>query len=40
MKHRLTKEERLKGVRKALKNPRTPKQFLPGLRKMLKKLVG
>ena len=39
MRHRLTKAERLKGTQKALRNPRTPRQFLPGLRKQLKKLT-
>ena len=38
MRHRLTKEERLRGTKKALKNPRTPKQLLPSLRRTLKKL--
>lgn len=40
MRHRLTKEERLRGTRKALKNPRTPKNFLKGLKKQLRKLGG
>jgi hypothetical protein len=39
MRHRFTKAERLEGTRKALKNPRTPKQLLPGLRKVLRKLT-
>lgn len=39
MRHQFTKEQRLRGVRKALENPRTPKAFIPGLKKQLKKLT-
>lgn len=35
---RMTKEQLIAGLRKALKNPRTPKQFLPSMRKRLEKL--
>lgn len=38
MRHRLTKAEMLRGTRKALRNPRTPKAFLKGLKKRLKQL--
>jgi len=38
MRHKLTKEQQIRGCRKALANPKTPKQFLPGLKKRLKKL--
>lgn len=34
----LTKAQQIKGLRKALKNPRTPRQFLPSMRKRLEKL--
>jgi len=36
--HKLTKAERIKGIKKALKSRKTPKQLKPGLRKYLKKL--
>jgi hypothetical protein len=39
MRHRLTKKEKLKGIKRALKNPRTPKQFLAGLQNQLLKLL-
>lgn len=38
--HKLTSAEQLKGIKKALANPKTPFQFKPGLRKRLKKLKG
>jgi hypothetical protein len=38
MRHRLTKAEMLKGTRKALANPRTPRQFVKALRKRLRQL--
>jgi len=38
VKHKLTLEEQIRGTRKALANPKTPKQFLPSLRKRLKQL--
>jgi hypothetical protein len=34
----LTKEQQIRGLRKALKNPRTPKAFLPSMKKRLAKL--
>lgn len=37
--HKLTKEQQVKGLRKALQNPRTPKQFLAGMKKRLEKLL-
>lgn len=37
--HRLTKEQQIAGIRGALKSKRTPKQFLPSLRKRLAKLT-
>ena len=40
MRHKLTKAEQIRGIEKALKNPRTPKPFLPGMRKRLAKLKG
>lgn len=36
----MTKEQQIRGCRKALANPKTPKQFLPGLKKRLKKLLA
>jgi hypothetical protein len=36
--HKLTVDEQIKGTRKALDNPNTPKQFLPSLRDRLKQL--
>ncbi len=38
MRHKLSKAEQIRGIQKALKNKRTPKQFLPGMRKRLAKL--
>lgn len=38
--HRLTKDEQIRGLRKALKNPRTPSQFRKGMEKRLRKLEG
>ncbi len=37
-KMRIPKTAQIRGIRKALKNPRTPKQFKPALRKRLQKL--
>lgn len=36
--HKLTIEEQIAGTRKALANPKTPKQFLPSLRDRLESL--
>jgi hypothetical protein len=36
--HTLTLEEQIRGTRKALENPKTPKQFLPSLRVRLEQL--
>ena len=38
--HKLTKEQTIRGLKKALANPRTPKQFKPSMRERLKKLEG
>ncbi len=38
MRHTLSKAEQIRGIAKALKNPRTPKQFREGMRKRLAKL--
>ena len=38
MRHKLTKAEMLRGTRKALANPRTPKVFRKGLEKRLRQL--
>jgi len=38
MARKFTKEQQIKGLRKALKNLRTPKAFLPSMRKRLAKL--
>jgi len=38
VRHKLTRDQQIRGIEKALKNPRTPKQFLPGMRKRLAKL--
>jgi hypothetical protein len=38
--HKLTREEQIRGIAKALKNPRTPKQFRPALKRRLEKLGG
>ncbi len=40
MRHQLSKAEQIRGIQKALKNKRTPKQFLPAMRKRLAKLKG
>lgn len=39
-KMRISKAKQILGIKKALRNRRTPKQFLPGLRKRLRKLGG
>lgn len=39
MARRFTKAQRIAGLRKALKNPRTPKQFLPSMKKRLAQLT-
>lgn len=33
--HKLTGKEQIRGIRKALANPRTPKQFRPALKRRL-----
>lgn len=38
MRHKLTVEEQIRGLKKAIANPKTPKGFLPGMRKRLEKL--
>lgn len=38
--HKLTKGEQIRGLRKALKNPRTPKVFRAGMQKRLRKVEG
>jgi len=35
---KFSKAQQIKGLRKALKNPRTPKAFLPSMKKRLAKL--
>jgi len=35
-----SKEQQIKGLRKALGNPRTPKQLIPSMKKRLTKLEG
>ncbi len=40
MRHKLTTEQRVKGLRKAIANPKTPKQLIPSLRKTLDKLIS
>lgn len=37
--HNLSKEEQIRGLKKVLANPRTPKQFKPSMRKRLAKLT-
>jgi hypothetical protein len=37
--HTLTREQQIKGCRKALRNPKTPKGFRSGLEKRLKALL-
>jgi hypothetical protein len=36
--HKLTKEQQIRGLKKAIASPRTPKQFKPFLRTRLAKL--
>lgn len=36
----MTKAKKIAALKKGLKNPRTPKQFLPSMRKRLAKLGG
>jgi hypothetical protein len=38
--HRFTKEETIRGVEKAIANPKTPKHLLPSLQKRLATLKG
>ncbi len=38
--HKLTVEEQMRGLRKALKNPKTPKCFRPSMEKRLRNLEG
>jgi len=38
--HKLTHEEQLRGTRKALANPKTPKHLRPYLEKRLRQLEG
>jgi hypothetical protein len=38
MARRFSKAQQIRGLRKALKNPRTPKAFLPSMKKRLAKL--
>lgn len=38
--HKLTTEQQIRGLRKALANPKTPKQFRAGMEKRLAKLEG
>jgi hypothetical protein len=40
MRHKLSKGEQIRGLERALKNPRTPKNFRAGMRKRLAKLKG
>jgi len=40
MPRKFTKEQTIRGLRKAIKNPRTPKQFIPSMKKRLAKLEG
>jgi hypothetical protein len=35
MARKFTKAQKIQGLRKALKNPKTPKAFLPSMRKRL-----
>jgi len=37
---KLSKEQQIRGLRKALKNPRTPRAFRPSMKKRLAKLTG
>lgn len=36
--HKLTRQERIRGLKKAIANPRTPKALKEGARKALRKL--
>ena len=36
--NKMSRESQIRGCQKALANPKTPKQFLPGLKKRLKNL--
>jgi hypothetical protein len=38
--HNIPKSCQIMGIRKALSNPRTPKQFIPALKKRLENLGG
>jgi len=38
MARKFTKSQQIQGLRKALKNPKTPKAFLPSMKKRLAKL--
>lgn len=38
--HKLTKDEQIKGLKKALANPKTPKAFRKGIESRLAKLEG
>ena len=38
MRHKLTREEQIRGLKKALANSRTPKAFRAGMKKRLAKL--
>jgi hypothetical protein len=40
MRHKLSVEEQVRGLRKALKNPKTPKCFRPSMEKRLTRLEG
>jgi hypothetical protein len=37
---KLTKEQQIAGLRKAIANRKTPRQFVPSMKKRLKKLGG
>ncbi len=38
--HKLSRVEQIHGLRKALANPKTPRQFRKGIEKRLRKLEG
>ncbi len=38
--HKLSRDEQIRGLKKALKNRKTPKQFRAGMEKRLRKLEG
>jgi hypothetical protein len=38
MRHKLTREEKIRGIKKALANPKTPERFKKGMRKYLERL--